>query len=89
LWRNRDFSLLWSSQTLSDIGSSTTLVAVPLLVLSLGGSATAAGATGTIHPAGTRHRADASLSNELGDIESRNQPSSPVSLCTDDGGKSQ
>jgi MFS family permease len=47
LWRNRDFTLLWSSQTLSDIGSTTSLVAVPLLVLSLGGSATAAGAVGT------------------------------------------
>jgi MFS family permease len=47
LWRDRDFTLLWSSQTLSDIGSSTTLVAVPLPVLSLGGSATAAGGVGT------------------------------------------
>jgi hypothetical protein len=107
-------------------------------LLSLGGSTTAAGATGTNRLAGTRHRADVgnsritrrgesadassahrrttcdrhlprtrcqrsllgavatslsalvtSLSNELGDIESRNQPSSPVSLSTDDGGKSQ
>jgi predicted MFS family arabinose efflux permease len=48
LWRNRDFNLLWTGQILSDIGSTTAFLAVPLLVLSLHGSATEAGLTATV-----------------------------------------
>ncbi|GAA4208333.1 MFS transporter [Actinocatenispora rupis] len=47
LWRNRDFTLLWASQTLSDTGSAITSLAYPLLILALTGSAVAAGAVGT------------------------------------------
>ena len=38
LWRNRDFTLLWTSQVASTIGSRVTAVAYPLLVLLLTGS---------------------------------------------------
>ena len=48
LSRNRDFNLLWAGQALSDLGSWTTLLAVPLLVLSVTGSPTEAGAVGTV-----------------------------------------
>lgn len=44
---NRNFRLLWIGQVLSDIGSSVGLLAYPLLVLSLTGSALLAGAVGT------------------------------------------
>lgn len=47
LWRNRDFTLLWCSQTLSDLGGSATWLAIPLLVLSVTGSAADAGVAGT------------------------------------------
>ncbi|GHD49089.1 MFS transporter [Streptomyces mirabilis] len=33
LWRHRDFMLLWSGQTLSEIGSAVTRVALPLIAL--------------------------------------------------------
>lgn len=48
LWRNRDFGLLWSSQTLSDLGANATMLALalPLLVLSVTGSAVDAGLAG-------------------------------------------
>ncbi|MBB2742202.1 UNVERIFIED_ORG: MFS family permease [Microbispora rosea subsp. rosea] len=38
LWRNRDFSVFWASQTLSVAGDSFALIAVPLLVLHVTGS---------------------------------------------------
>lgn len=43
LWRNRDFTLLWSSQVASTVGTRVTSVAYPLLVLLLTGSPTQAG----------------------------------------------
>jgi MFS family permease len=43
LWRNRDFTLLWTSQVMSTIGTRVTAVAYPLLVLALTGSPTLAG----------------------------------------------
>jgi predicted MFS family arabinose efflux permease len=46
LHRNRDFVLLWSGQTLSELGSQVSLVAYPLLVLSLTGSPAKAGVVG-------------------------------------------
>jgi MFS family permease len=46
LWRNRDFVLLQAGQLLSTIGSFSTQVAYPLLVLSLTGSPAKAGAVG-------------------------------------------
>jgi MFS family permease len=35
LWRNRDFLLLWSGQTISTLGTSISHLALPLLVLAL------------------------------------------------------
>ena len=46
LRRNRDFMLLWGGQTLSELGSQFSLVAYPLLVLALTGSAAKAGVVG-------------------------------------------
>jgi MFS family permease len=46
LWRNRDFTLLWSSQIVSTLGTRVTSVAYPLLVLLLTGSPTLAGLVG-------------------------------------------
>jgi Transmembrane secretion effector len=48
LWRNRDFNLLWISQSLSDLGTAISALAVPLLVLFLTGSPVQAGLVGTI-----------------------------------------
>jgi MFS family permease len=48
LRRNRDFNLLWGGGTLSDIGSFTSLLAIPLLVLAVTGSAAQAGTVGTV-----------------------------------------
>ncbi|GAB1645811.1 MFS transporter [Krasilnikovia sp. MM14-A1259] len=48
LWRNREFALLWISQSLSDLGTATAALAVPLLVLSLTHSPVQAGLVGTI-----------------------------------------
>lgn len=48
LWRNREFTLLWTSQTLSDLGHAMTLPALPLLVLALTGDPVLAGLTGTV-----------------------------------------
>jgi len=47
LSRNRDFILLWSSQTLSETGTGATQLAMPLLVLAVTGSPTTAGAVAT------------------------------------------
>jgi MFS family permease len=46
LWRNRDFTLLWSSQVISTVGTRVTSVAYPLMVLLLTGSPALAGIVG-------------------------------------------
>src|SRR3954451_17095351 len=46
LRRNRDFTLLWSSQVVSTVGTRVTSVAYPLLVLLLTGSPALAGVVG-------------------------------------------
>jgi MFS family permease len=48
LWRNREFNLLWISQSLSDVGNTIATLAVPLLVLALTASPVQAGLVGTI-----------------------------------------
>lgn len=48
LRRNRDFNLLWGSQTLSDLGSNMSQLAFPLLTLTVTGSPVLAGLVGTI-----------------------------------------
>jgi MFS family permease len=35
LWRHRDFLLLWGGQTVSDVGSAVTMLALPLLAVSV------------------------------------------------------
>ena len=47
LWRNREFNLLWISQSMSDLGNAIATLAVPLLVLHLTGSPVQAGLVGT------------------------------------------
>ncbi|HEX8346192.1 MAG TPA: MFS transporter, partial [Actinoplanes sp.] len=47
LWRNRAFNLLWTSQSLSDLGSSISRLAIPLLVLDQTRSPVQAGLVGT------------------------------------------
>jgi MFS family permease len=47
LSRNREFNLLWGSQSLSDLGNAISALAVPLLVLDLTGSPVQAGLVGT------------------------------------------
>jgi len=46
LWRNRDFTLLWTSQVVSTVGTRVTSIAYPLLVLLLTGSPALAGVVG-------------------------------------------
>jgi MFS family permease len=46
LLENRDFTLLWSGEALSELGSQTSTVAYPLLVLALTGSPVKAGIVG-------------------------------------------
>jgi predicted MFS family arabinose efflux permease len=46
LFRNRDYMMFWSGQALSELGSQTSSVAYPLLVLALTGSAAKAGIVG-------------------------------------------
>jgi len=48
LWRNREFNLLWTSQSLSGLGGAVAQLALPLLVLALTGSAVQAGVVGTV-----------------------------------------
>ncbi|HVQ92283.1 MAG TPA: MFS transporter [Mycobacteriales bacterium] len=43
LSRNRDYRLLWTSQALAEFGVNATIIAFPLLVLALTGSAAASG----------------------------------------------
>src|SRR5215468_9945315 len=43
LSRNRGYRVLWTSQALSQVGSSASLIAFPLLVLAVTGSAVASG----------------------------------------------
>ena len=47
LRRNRDFLLLQTGQLLSDVGSQSTSIAYPLLVLAATGSATGTAGTPT------------------------------------------
>src|SRR5258706_876924 len=48
LWRNRDYMLLWSGQTVSSIGSGVSQLAFPLLVLALTHSPAQAGIAGAL-----------------------------------------
>jgi MFS family permease len=48
LWRNQDFLLLWSGQVISTAGSLLSLLAFPLLILALTGSAAQAGFVGAL-----------------------------------------
>ncbi len=48
LRRNSGFRLLWIGQVLSDTGTEAALIAYPLLILALTGSAAIAGAAGTV-----------------------------------------
>ena len=48
LWRNRDYMLLWSGQTVSSIGSGVSTIAFPFLVLALTHSAALAGLAGAL-----------------------------------------
>ncbi|HEY8291653.1 MAG TPA: MFS transporter, partial [Thermomicrobiales bacterium] len=48
LWRNRDYAILWSGQTLSSIGTGVSNLAFPLLVLTLTHSPTQAGITAAV-----------------------------------------
>jgi hypothetical protein len=48
LWRNREFTLLWVSQSLSDVGNAIAALAVPLLLLASHYTPTQAGLVGTI-----------------------------------------
>lgn len=46
LWRNRDYMILWSGQTVSSLGSSVSNLALPLLILALTNSPAQAGFAG-------------------------------------------
>lgn len=48
LWRNRDFMLLWSGQVISTLGTESSSVVYPLLILALTNSPTTAGIAGAI-----------------------------------------
>jgi predicted MFS family arabinose efflux permease len=48
LWRNRDFMLLWSGQTVSTVGSQVSQIAFPLLILALTRSPALAGFAGAL-----------------------------------------
>lgn len=49
LWRNRDYLLLWSGQAVSDLGSTASRLAFPLLVLFLTHSPAQAGLVGAVN----------------------------------------
>ncbi len=48
LWRNRDYLLLWSGQTISSLGTTISQVTFPLLVLALTNSPLQAGLAGAL-----------------------------------------
>ncbi len=48
LWRNLDYMLLWSGQTVSTIGTEVSTLAFPLLILTLTGSPAQAGFAGAL-----------------------------------------
>ncbi len=48
LWRQRDYLLFWSGQTISSIGGNVSLLAFPLLLLAITGSPLAAGIAGML-----------------------------------------
>ncbi|WP_158841386.1 MFS transporter [Saccharothrix deserti] len=48
VWRNRNFRLVWSGQTLSEFGNGVSQLAYPLLMLAITGSPTAAGALAAV-----------------------------------------
>jgi MFS family permease len=48
LWRNRDFMLLWSGQTVSNVGSQVSQIAFPLLILAITHSPALAGIAGAL-----------------------------------------
>src|SRR5487761_626279 len=55
LRRNRDFQLLWGGQAVSLLGSQTSKIAYPLLVLAMTGSAAKAGIAGFAAMLGRAH----------------------------------
>ncbi|MFF8505138.1 MFS transporter [Streptomyces anulatus] len=48
LRKNRNFTLLWGGQAISQLGTAVAVLAFPLLVLAMSGSAVQAGALGTV-----------------------------------------
>ncbi|MGW5650083.1 MFS transporter [Streptomyces humi] len=52
MWRNRDHNLWWSGTAVSALGTSVSRLAFPLLMLTVTGSAAAAGVVGTCASAG-------------------------------------
>jgi predicted MFS family arabinose efflux permease len=48
LWRNRDYALLWTGGAVSQLGTSISSLAYPLLVLALTGSPVRAGVVGSV-----------------------------------------
>ena len=51
LWRNRDYMLLWSGQLVSTMGTASSYVVYPLLILAITGSPEAAGIAGALRTA--------------------------------------
>jgi MFS family permease len=47
LWRNRDFMILWTGETISTLGSSMSMFVFPVIGYTISGSATAAAAAGS------------------------------------------
>ncbi len=48
LWRNRDYRLLWAGNLVSSVGSSTVVIALPLLVLAITGRPLQAGGVAAV-----------------------------------------
>src|SRR5512146_2546836 len=48
LWRNRDYMLLWSGQTVSSVGTQVSGIAFPLLILAITQSPLIAGIAGAL-----------------------------------------